>query len=73
MLNALSLACVMSESATCPFCGARSAEMISLFGSQLLFSQYRCVACGSYFEGLRDDRTEPEPVTEASEGDEHGT
>jgi hypothetical protein len=43
-------------SPTCPFCAATAAELISLFGSQLLLSQYRCSACGSYFEGLRPDR-----------------
>jgi transposase-like protein len=42
-------------SVTCPFCRAESAQLISLFGSQLLLSQYRCAACGSYFEGLRGD------------------
>ncbi len=40
---------------TCPFCRADAAQLISLFGSQLLLSQYRCAACGSYFEGLRGD------------------
>ena len=49
---------------TCPFCGARSAELVSLFGSQLLLSQYRCLLCRSYFEGLRPDRwEEPEQQT----------
>jgi transposase-like protein len=43
----------------CPFCEADHPELISLFGSQLLFSQYRCRACGTYFEGLREDREEP--------------
>jgi transposase-like protein len=40
----------------CPFCNAETSELVSLFGSQLLMSQYRCTACGSYFEGLRQDR-----------------
>jgi transposase-like protein len=39
---------------TCPFCDADKPELISQFGSQLLLSQYRCRACGTYFEGLRD-------------------
>jgi transposase-like protein len=47
----------MAESSvTCPFCRAARAELVSLFGSQLLLSQYRCAACGSYFEGVREDR-----------------
>jgi transposase-like protein len=60
---------------TCPFCAARNAQLISLFGSQLLFSQYRCGACGSYFEGLREDRSRAEPVSAAisrEEDDQHG-
>jgi transposase-like protein len=42
-------------SVTCPFCAASSATLISLFGSQLLLSQFRCTACGAYFEGVRED------------------
>jgi transposase-like protein len=56
----------------CPFCQAEEAKLVSLFGSQLLFSQYRCETCGSYFEGLRDDRSDIEPVATTTEGDEHG-
>ena len=44
----------------CPFCDADTCELISLFGSQLLLSQYRCKRCGSYFEAVRG-------------GDEHGS
>jgi hypothetical protein len=44
---------------TCPFCEADQPELISLFGSQLLMSQYRCRACGTYFEGLRPDALDP--------------
>ena len=53
------------EALRCPFCGAASARLLSLFGSQLLLSQYRCAACGSYFEGVRPDRWDSEPTTEA--------
>jgi transposase-like protein len=42
----------------CPFCAADDAQLISLFGSQLLLSQYRCRACGSYFEAVREDQSE---------------
>ena len=46
----------MSETVpACPFCRAPGGELVSLFGSQLLLSQYRCTTCGSYFEGLRPD------------------
>jgi hypothetical protein len=60
-------------SATCPFCNAASAELVSLFGSQLLLSQYRCTACGSYFEGLRQDRGDTTTVAPASGGTEDGS
>ena len=43
---------------TCPFCEAERPELVSLFGSQLLLSQYRCRTCGTYFEGLRQDQLE---------------
>ena len=39
----------------CPFCKADTCELVSLFGSQLLLSQYRCKRCGSYFEAVRGD------------------
>ena len=56
----------------CPFCSAVAAELVSLFGSQLLLSQYRCTGCGSYFESVRQDRWDAEPVAPADEGDQHG-
>jgi hypothetical protein len=52
----------MTGSLECPFCDAPKPELVSLFGSQLLFSQYRCRACGAYFEGVRDDRRENQPA-----------
>ncbi|MCA1647350.1 MAG: hypothetical protein LC797_18455 [Chloroflexi bacterium] len=52
----------------CPFCSAHTAELVSLFGSQLLLSQYRCTTCGSYFEGVRHDCWENEPVAPATGG-----
>ena len=39
----------------CPFCESTDTELVSLFGSQLLVSQYRCRACKTYFEAVRDD------------------
>ena len=44
-----------TKTVTCPFCEADASELISLFGSQLLLSQYRCKRCGSYFEAVRGD------------------
>ena len=40
----------------CPFCEAEHSELVSLFGSQLLLSQYRCKSCGSYFEAVRGEQ-----------------
>jgi len=59
----------MAESRKCPFCRAASAELISLFGSQLLLSQYRCTSCGSYFEGVRPD----EPLAPSPGGKQDGS
>jgi hypothetical protein len=39
----------------CPFCESPDTELVSLFGSQLLVSQYRCRACHTYFEAVRAD------------------
>ena len=49
----------------CPFCEALDVALVSLFGSQLLTSQYRCQACGSYFEAVRDGQS----VKEEQDGD----
>lgn len=34
----------------CPFCGAKDADLISLFGTQAMLLQYRCRACRTVFE-----------------------
>ena len=57
----------------CPFCRADATQLISLFGSQLLFSQYRCARCGSYFEGLREDRSDVPESTTSRDGDDDGS
>jgi hypothetical protein len=40
----------------CPFCQARETALVSPFGCQHMTAQYRCSACASYFEAVRDDR-----------------
>jgi hypothetical protein len=55
----------------CPFCEADRIELIAQFGSQLLFSQYRCRACRSYFEGLREENP-PLPVGEVARSEAEG-
>jgi uncharacterized Zn finger protein len=37
----------------CPNCAGSDAEVISLFGSQAMTLQYRCRACGTYFEAVK--------------------
>jgi hypothetical protein len=44
------------DSPPCPFCNAMGAELVSPFGCQHLTNQWRCYACRSYFEAVRDDR-----------------
>jgi transposase-like protein len=46
---------VVSGSPACPFCSAPSVELVSQWGGQIITSQWRCIACGSYFEALRED------------------
>jgi hypothetical protein len=64
----------ISSSISCPFCRAAGAELVSLFGSQLLLSQYKCTRCGSYFEGLRQDRWDTDPIAPVEDegSDAHG-
>jgi DNA-directed RNA polymerase subunit RPC12/RpoP len=37
----------------CVHCGARDAEVISLFGTQAMTLQYRCRKCGTLFEAIK--------------------
>lgn len=39
----------------CAHCGSSEVSMVSLFGGQLMTSQYRCGKCLSYFEQIRWD------------------
>lgn len=41
------------ETPRCPGCGARDAEVISLFGQQAITLQYRCRRCGTPFEAIK--------------------
>ncbi len=40
----------------CTFCGSANTDLESLFGSQLIVSQFRCRDCHAYFEGVREGR-----------------
>jgi hypothetical protein len=48
----------MSAAPACPFCDAAGAERVAQWGGQIITSQWRCGACGSYFEALREDFAE---------------
>jgi transposase-like protein len=37
----------------CPFCGSSETELVSLFGSSALTSQYYCRQCRSPFEQVK--------------------
>jgi hypothetical protein len=50
----------------CPFCGAEDAERVGQWGGQIITAQWRCRACNTYFEALReefDDRPETREPT----------
>lgn len=44
----------------CPFCGQTDTELIALFGSQLLTSQFYCHGCHTVFEAVRHGSALPE-------------
>jgi len=52
---------VHARTPVCVHCGSTAATRISLFGSQLMTSQYRCGQCATYFEHVRWDEAEPAP------------
>jgi transposase-like protein len=49
----------VSAAPACPFCNAASAERVGQWGGQIITSQWRCLACGSYFEAVREDFDDP--------------
>jgi uncharacterized Zn finger protein len=44
----------------CPFCGADDVELVSAWGGQMITSQVRCRACGTYFEAIRAEFDGPQ-------------
>jgi ribosomal protein L37AE/L43A len=51
----------MTATPACPFCDAPDVERIAQWGGQMITSQWRCRACGSYFEALREELDHPQP------------
>jgi transposase-like protein len=39
----------------CPVCEAPEVERIGQWGGQMITAQWRCAACGSYFEAVREE------------------
>jgi ribosomal protein L37AE/L43A len=44
----------VSATPACPFCEAEAVERVAQWGGQMITAQWRCEACGSYFEALRE-------------------
>jgi transposase-like protein len=40
---------------TCPFCSSTDVERVAQWGGQIITAQWRCGACNSYFEAVRED------------------
>jgi transposase-like protein len=40
---------------TCPFCSSEKVERVAPWGGQIITAQWRCLACNSYFEAVRED------------------
>ena len=40
---------------TCPFCDSPDVERVAQWGGQIITAQWKCGACNSYFEAVRED------------------
>ena len=47
---------------TCPFCGAGAVERVGQWGGQIITAQWRCRACNTYFEAVREDFDDAVPA-----------
>ena len=47
---------------TCPFCASPEVERVAQWGGQIITAQWRCRACNSYFEAVREDFDDPVPA-----------
>lgn len=45
----------MTAAPACPFCAESAVERVGQWGGQIITAQWRCEACGSYFEALREE------------------
>jgi len=44
---------------TCPFCDSERVVRVAQWGGQIITAQWRCEACNSYFEAIREEFEEP--------------
>jgi acyl-CoA thioester hydrolase len=58
----------MSSAPDCPFCGAGAVERVGQWGGQIITAQWRCQACNTYFEAVREDFDDGKQASPASLG-----
>lgn len=59
------LGAMSPASPACPFCDTGAVERVGQWGGQIITSQWRCEACGSYFEAIREEFDDPAPADPA--------
>ncbi len=52
----------VSGAPECPFCGSAVTTRVGQWGGQMITAQWRCPACRSYFEAIREDFDGPAPA-----------
>ena len=52
----------------CPFCDSVDVERVGQWGGQIITAQWRCRACGSYFEAVREAFDDGEAPAAARDG-----
>jgi transposase-like protein len=57
------VASVVSDPA-CPFCESGDVERVGQWGGQIITAQWRCRACNTYFEAVREDFEAPAPAAD---------
>lgn len=58
----------MNVAPDCPFCGSGVVQRVGQWGGQMITAQWRCQACNSYFEAIREDFDDPAPGDPCDEG-----
>jgi hypothetical protein len=49
----------VSIAPNCPFCGSGVVVRVGQWGGQMITAQWRCQACSSYFEAIREEFDDP--------------